>query len=140
MPIDEEVIADYDSVGLSLKAHPIEMVRADLKRLQVVPTAALAHTKDKALIQVAGLVLVRQKPGTAKGVIFMTLEDEMGIANLVVWPAVWQRYRRIASGAVALIARGRVQRSGDVVHVVVNHMEDLSRTLDGLVSRSRDFH
>ncbi|HEV3119510.1 MAG TPA: error-prone DNA polymerase, partial [Gemmataceae bacterium] len=140
MQIDEEVIADYDSVGLSLKAHPIEMVRADLKRLQVVPTAALANTKDKAFIQVAGLVLVRQKPGTAKGVIFMTLEDETGIANLVVWPGVWQRYRRIASGAVALIARGRVQRSGDVVHVVVNHLEDLSRTLDGLVSRSRDFH
>jgi error-prone DNA polymerase len=140
MPLDEEVIADYDSTGLSLKAHPIGLLRQDLNRMKILPAAALAKVPEKAVVRVTGLVLVRQRPGTAKGTTFLTLEDETGTVNLVVWPHVWKRYRQIIQGAVALLAEGRAEHGSGVVHVIVSRAEDLSTSLEGLALRSRDFH
>jgi error-prone DNA polymerase len=140
MSLDKQVVADYESVGLSLKAHPIGLVRAELDRLRVITAAALAQMEDKADVRVAGLVLVRQQPSTAKGTIFMTLEDETGTVNLVVWPRLWQRYRAEVRGAVALLAEGKVERASGVIHVMPSVMEDLSQSLRGLHTRSRDFH
>jgi error-prone DNA polymerase len=140
MPLGEQINADYETTGLSLKAHPVSLVRSDLDRLGVLPASALKDTPDKALVRVAGLVLVRQQPSTSKGTIFMTLEDETGTVNLVVWPRVWQRFRPTVRGAVALLAQGKVERNGGVIHVIPSSMEDLSQSLRGLVARSRDFH
>ena len=97
------------------------------------------NKSDKEIVRVAGLVLVRQAPGTAKGVIFVTLEDETGPVNLVVWANVWKRYRRIANSAVALLVQGRVQIASGVIHIVALRLEDLSEALQGITSRSRDF-
>src|SRR5262249_6929308 len=126
--------------GLSLKAHPMGLLRGEMDKLNILPTSALQETPDKTAVRVAGLVLVRQQPSTSKGTIFITLEDETGIANLVVWPRTWQRYRQIARDAVALVAQGKVERNGSVIHVIPNILEDLSQSLKGLASRSRDFH
>src|SRR5262249_9120706 len=118
MPLEDEVNADYAMIGLSLKAHPMGLVRHDLNKLQILPASALKEAPDKALVRVAGLVLVRQQPSTSKGTIFVTLEDETGIVNLVVWPRVWQRFRQVARSAVALLAQGKVERMGNVIHVM----------------------
>src|SRR5262249_21012923 len=91
MPLEEEVVADYDSTGLSLKAHPAGLIRSELKALKVSPASSLVEIKDNAFVRVAGLVLVRQRPGTAKGVTFVTLEDETGIVNLIVRSTIWER-------------------------------------------------
>jgi error-prone DNA polymerase len=140
MPLRQHVVADYDSVGLSLKAHPISLVRAELGAQGVSPGSRLADLPDRAPVRVAGLVTVRQQPATAKGTLFVTLEDETASVNLVVWPRVRDRYRQVVRGAVALVADGRVERSGAVTHVVVTKLEDLSDWLAGLASRSHDFH
>jgi error-prone DNA polymerase len=139
-PMHTQVRADYDSVGLSLKAHPIGLVRRELAELRVSTASALNHVDNKARVSVAGLVLVRQRPATAKGTVFMTLEDETGSANLVVWPRVWQRFRRVAHAAVALLAEGRVDSSSGVVNLCVTKLTDLSDALQGLTCRSRNFH
>jgi error-prone DNA polymerase len=136
--LGEEVVADYASTGLSLKAHPIGLLRPALEALQVVPASALATLSDKASVRVAGLVLVRQQPPTAKGVVFMTLEDETGVANLVVRPRVWERYRHTRTAA-ALLATGRLERSEGVVHVSATQLEDLSKFLHGIGPNARDF-
>ena len=91
-------------------------------------------------MRVAGLVLVRQRPGTAKGIVFCTLEDETGTANLIIRPEIYEKYRRAARGAVTLLAEGRVERQGEVVHLQPTRMEDLSKSLARLRSVSRDFH
>src|SRR5262249_14602958 len=135
-----EVNADYAMIGLSLKAHPMGLVRQELDKLRIVPASALKETPDKAVVRVAGLVLVRQQPSPSKRTIFVTLEDETGIVNLVVWPRIWQRFRQVARNAVALLAQGKVERMGSVIHVMPNVLEDLSQSLRGLVARSRDFH
>jgi error-prone DNA polymerase len=137
--LDDEVVADYDSTGLSLKAHPIGLLRSQLDALEVLPASVLAKKADKDIVRVAGLVLVRQAPPTAKGAVFITLEDETGIVNLVVWANVWKRYRRIAHAAVALFVQGRVEKASGVIHVAALRLEDLSETLRGLPSRSCDF-
>ena len=140
MPLDQRVLADYRTVGLSLTAHPLSLVRSEIKSLGVVPASALAEIADGAAVSVAGLVLVRQRPSTAKGIIFATLEDETGIANLIIRPEVWQRYRSAARQASVLLARGKLQRSQGVTHVRVTQLADLSRLLPQMASMSRDFH
>ncbi len=127
----EEVLQDYRALRLSLKDHPLALLRRHLPR-GIVPSAKLAQTADGQFATVAGLVLVRQRPGTAKGVIFLTLEDETGSANIVVWPHVFERFRRTLLGARLLEVRGRVQRQGLVVHIVAAYMTDLSDTLNSL--------
>ena len=91
-------------------------------------------------VAVAGLVTLRQRPGTAKGIVFMTLEDETGMANLVIRPNVWERDRRIARAKIAMIAEGHIERQGEVVHVIVRRFHDLSKRLANVTHRSRDFH
>jgi len=138
--LEEQVLADYRSAGLSLKAHPMQFVREELDAWEILPAEQLAtHTADRH-IRVAGIVLMRQRPSTAKGITFVTLEDETGQANLIVRQDVWQKFYRVARTATALIAHGRLQRQGQVIHVLVTELEDLSEQLRGLATRSRDFH
>jgi error-prone DNA polymerase len=139
LPLYKQVIADYQTVGLSLTAHPIGLVRSEINSFGAVPASELPGKLDGASVSVAGLVLVRQQPGTAKGIIFVTLEDETGIVNLIVRPAVWQRFRSVARQAVALLARGKLQHSQQVTHVLVNSLADLSSLVPQLGSASRDF-
>ncbi len=131
--LGEHVVHDYAAISLSLKAHPIAFFREDLTRRGVITSAA--HWDDKLAgrrVTVAGLVLVRQRPGTAKGVIFLTLEDETGIVNIVVWPKVFERNRRIVMTAQFLQVRGRIEREGLVIHVVADQLVDLSDELKRL--------
>ena len=121
-----EVVADYRSVSLSLRQHPLTFMRAELAGRGTVATADLAAIRDGARATVAGIVLVRQKPGSANGVLFMTLEDETGIANVIVWPTLFAAQRRLILSAAAIAAAGRVQRQGSVIHLVAERLIDLS--------------
>ena len=136
MALGEEVVADYTALRLSLKCHPLELLRgaiaADHQGDGVVPAGELSRMDDGKRVAVAGLVLVRQRPGTASGVVFMTLEDETGIANLVVWNAMLERYRAVVMGARLVVALGKLQREGQVIHLVVDRLiarDDLLRSL-----------
>jgi error-prone DNA polymerase len=135
----EQVFADYRTAGFSLKNHPMAFFREQLDGLRVVPATGLKTVRDGRRIRVAGIVLMRQRPGTAKGITFVTLEDETGIVNVVVRPEVWNRYYSIARSSSAWIAHGTLESRDTVIHVVVNRLEDLSATLGELQSRSRDF-
>lgn len=143
MPERDEVITDYATTSLSLKRHPVAFARAALYRWKVVPTDALKDAKKYPhgkRVSVAGLVLVRQRPGTASGVVFITLEDETGVANLIIWSSVYERYRTAARHATLLQASGTVQREGQVVHVLVSALYDRTEQMSGLNQTSRDFH
>jgi error-prone DNA polymerase len=135
----EEVLADYRTAGLSLRAHPVAFYRPQLERLRIIRAEELATAPAGRQVRVAGLVLVRQRPGTAGGITFVTLEDETGVANLIVRPQVWEQYRQPALRAAALIAHGQLQREGQVIHVLVNKLEDLAALVGPLRSASRDF-
>jgi error-prone DNA polymerase len=131
MALSEHVVEDYVATGLSLKDHPVRFFRDRLSALGVLRHTELhgERLKQNAWITVAGLVLVRQRPGTAKGVIFMTLEDETDIANIIVWPKAFAKHRRTVMTARFLAVRGRLQRAGLVVHVIAEQFIDLSATL-----------
>ena len=132
-----EVVEDYAHVGLTLRQHPVTFLRSELDQRGIMPCADLLATQDGRGVTVAGLVLVRQRPGTATGVIFITLEDETGIANLIVWPSLFERQRRIVLSASMLECRGRVQREGEVIHVVADQLEDLTPLLRTVGNRRR---
>jgi error-prone DNA polymerase len=134
MSLGEEVTADYNHLRLSLKAHPLSLMRSRLEGEGVVRHRDLAALEDGARVKLAGIVLIRQQPGTAKGVIFMTIEDETGVANIVLWPDIFARFRRQAVGSRVLGVIGKVQRdqSGYVIHVIAERLVDLSRRLDSL--------
>jgi len=134
----EEVIADYRSLSLSLKAHPVSFIRRHLAARKIIEARQLTEIRDGAPVIVAGLVLVRQRPGTSKGVIFLTLEDETGIANAVIWPRMFETYRPIIMGGRFLAVRGRVQSQSDVIHVVADKAEDLTPLLASLTQASAD--
>ncbi len=129
LSLSEQVVDDYQTLRLSLKAHPVQFLRARLTADGVVPTAKLSEMRHGQRVTVAGIVLVRQRPGSAKGVIFMTLEDETGIANAVVWPKTMERYRRQVMGSRLVIIRGQIQRHEDIIHVVADHIVDASEEL-----------
>jgi error-prone DNA polymerase len=129
MPLSEHVVNDYQTLRLSLKAHPLVFLRADLAKQGVTPSGALAKKQDGDKIAVAGLVLVRQRPGSAKGVIFMTLEDETGIANIVVWKKVFERDRAAVMGSRMLVIEGKLQREDGVTHIVAERLIDSSADL-----------
>jgi error-prone DNA polymerase len=135
----EEVLADYRTTGLSLLAHPLQFLRGELEKLRVIPAGGLKTWPNGKWVRVAGLVLVRQRPSTAKGITFVTLEDETSTANLIIRPEVWKRYRTAALGATILIAAGPLQRQGANIHVLVAKLEDFSIHLDGMQPQSRDF-
>ena len=139
MPPVEQVAADYQTLGLSLKDHPMKFVREKLEQRRVVCSADLERLPGGRLVKVAGLVLLRQRPSTAKGITFVTLEDETGQANLIVRQEIWERYRRAARTARALLATGELQKEGIVIHVLVKKLDDLSEWLAGVPGRSRDF-
>lgn len=139
MSPQEEVLYDYRTQGLSLRAHPLEFLRAELESLGVTPARGLATWPNGRRVCVAGLVLVRQRPSTAKGITFVTLEDETGTANLIIRPHIWQRYRPAALSATVLMASGVLQREGLNIHVLVSRLEDFSVHMDGMLSQSRDF-
>jgi error-prone DNA polymerase len=153
----QQVAEDYRTTSLSLKAHPVGFFRDELARRGVVPCAALKTMRDRRRVAVGGLVLVRQRPGTAKGVVFLTLEDETGIANVVVWRDAFEANRRRVMGAAFLVVEGKLQREGEVIHLVAQSFTDLSERLSdmredeptpvqarskvtGRLIRSRDFH
>jgi error-prone DNA polymerase len=134
MPLSEHVVEDYVATGLSLKAHPVGFFRDRLDALGALRNAALRgdELRPDQTVTVAGLVLVRQRPGTSKGVVFMTLEDETDIANIIVWPKVFAKNRRTVMTARFLAVRGRLQRAGLVIHVVADGFVDLSAELPWL--------
>jgi len=133
-----EVVEDYRSVGLSLRRHPVAFLRHDLSRRGMTACGDLARTRDGRRVKVAGIVLVRQRPGSASGVLFITVEDETGVASLIVWPSVFERHRRLILGAKMLACHGRVQREGDVIHVIADGLEDLSDLLHSVGGRDED--
>jgi error-prone DNA polymerase len=128
MRLGEQVIEDYRHLRLSLKAHPVSFLRGDLGARGVLAHERLTTIPSGRRVTVAGLVLVRQRPGTS-GVIFMTLEDETGIANVIVWPRVFETYRPLVLGSRLVAVTGEVQSASDVVHVVAEHVEDFSSLL-----------
>jgi len=136
----DQVYADYRTTGLTLRQHPISFYRRDLDRMQVAAAEKLADWPNGKPVSVAGLVLVRQRPSTAKGITFVTLEDETGTANLVVRQRVWQRYYQVARTAAAMIATGILERKDAVIHLVVYRLQDLTDQLHAIGSQSRDFH
>ncbi len=140
MPLGREVMTDYATAGLSLKRHPVALVRARLAERHVVTAAQLEQTPHGRWVRVAGLVLIRQRPGTASGIVFQTMEDETGVVNLIVRPDIYDRYRPAARHATLAMAEGYVERQGQVVHVMALKIEDLSELLEGIEFRSRDFH
>jgi error-prone DNA polymerase len=137
MPLPEQVVADYQTVRLSLKGHPMEFLREMFRAERVVACHEVNRRNDKRRVRCAGVVLVRQRPGSAKGVVFMTLEDETGIANIVVWPKVMEQYRKEVMGARLILVEGYIQSSPEgVTHLVAQRMFDRSHDLIGLANDS----
>ena len=128
----EAVAEDFRSLRLSLKAHPVALLRDGLHADGYVPCSHQQIMRDGQAIRLAGMVTTRQRPGTAKGIIFVTLEDETGIANLVVFRDAFERYRRTVLTAGLFGVEGRLQREGKVIHVTVNKLVDLTERLRGL--------
>ena len=132
-PLSEEVACDYETLRLSLKGHPVGFLRQHLRGLGAQTAAETARARDGRRLAMAGVVLVRQRPGSSKGVVFLTLEDETGVVNVVVWPAVFERFRPVVMGARLALVRGRVQRAskaeGEVLHLVAETIEDRSGDL-----------
>ena len=129
MPLSEHVVNDYQTLRLSLKAHPVSFLRGRLDGVRARSCAGLKGLRDGTRVKVGGVVLVRQRPGSANGVVFMTLEDETGIANAVIWPKTLERYRRVVMGARLILINGRIQRHEDIIHVVADSLEDFSSWL-----------
>ncbi len=138
MPLGEEVVTDYQTTRLSLKAHPVAFLRASLAERGFMRAGDLRKRKYRAMVQVAGVVLIRQRPGSAKGVCFITIEDESGVANIVVWPDMMEKYRRVIMGARLLEVRGRVEYDDEVIHVIATHLEDASAELQKLSADDAD--
>jgi error-prone DNA polymerase len=139
MPLPEQVVADYLTIRLSLKGHPMEFLRPMFTKEGVIACEGVCHDHDRRHVRCAGVVLVRQRPGSAKGVVFMTLEDETGIANIVVWPKVMERFRKEVMGARLILVEGYIQSSPDkVVHLVAGRLFDRSRDLIHLANDALD--
>ena len=132
MPVCEHVVADYQTTRLSLKAHPMSFLRRSMTKQGYTRTDELEAMRNGQSLKLAGIVLIRQRPGSAKGVCFITIEDEKGVANLVVWPKVMEAYRKVIMQARVIDVRGVVQKSEDVIHVVAHHLNDRSDALERL--------
>lgn len=166
MPLSEHVATDYQTIRLSLKAHPVSFLRESLARKGILSCCDLEPGRNSQTVSVAGLVLVRQRPGSAKGVVFLTIEDETGVANIIVWQKVFEQHRATLMGSRLIIITGTLQHEDNVTHIVADYMEDASgallqlleappsgkpalppyrhsshpRNVNGLVPKSRDFH
>ncbi|MFK7820654.1 MAG: OB-fold nucleic acid binding domain-containing protein, partial [Planctomycetaceae bacterium] len=133
------VVADYNTVGLSLRGHPFEFIRPLLATRNLRTAEELPRLKADCNYQLAGLVIGRQRPQTAKGVTFVTLEDETGSMNLIIWPDVWEKHRAIAEHARILLVSGQLQKQNEVIHIVVDRLEDISHEMSRIKAQSRDF-
>ena len=138
MSASEHVVYDYAATSLSLKAHPVSFVREKLTQLHIISTASLASCKDGYEVKVAGLILVRQRPGTAGGICFMTIEDETGVANLVIFKNLFETFRKEILQSRLIMAEGKVQIEGEVIHVIVKRCYDFSKMLRTLTERRND--
>jgi error-prone DNA polymerase len=138
MAASEHVVHDYAALSLSLKAHPVSFVREKLDQLHITPTKKLVSLKDGDLLKVAGLVLVRQRPGTAKGVCFMTIEDETGFANLVIFENLFETYRKEILLSKLIMVEGKLQIEGEVIHLVVKRCYNISKLLRHLTASTKD--
>ncbi|MCJ9749501.1 error-prone DNA polymerase [Neorhizobium sp. BETTINA12A] len=135
----EQVIEDYRYLSLSLKAHPVSFLREEFKAMGITRSVDLLAVPNGQRVTIGGIVLVRQRPGSAKGVIFMTLEDETGVANAIVWSKIFERYRPVVMGARLVKIRGRLQSQSGVIHTVVEHIEDITPMLGLLQKEARRF-
>lgn len=134
MKLSEHVVHDYATTSLSIKAHPVSFVRSQLHQLRVHSAADLANAKNGDIVKIAGLILVRQRPGTASGICFITLEDETGTANLVVFQKYFDKYRKEIIQSKLFMAEGQLQREGEVIHVIVRRCYDYSKLLKNLTA------
>lgn len=134
----EHVVYDYATTSLSLKAHPVSFIREKLEQLHILPTADLASCKDGSFVKVAGLVLVRQRPGTAGGICFMTIEDETGVANLVIFESLFETFRKEILRSRLIMVEGKLQIEGKVIHVIVKRCYDFSKMLRQLTARRNE--
>jgi error-prone DNA polymerase len=135
----QNIAADYRSHGLTLGRHPLALLREELAAAHVVTAASLNDLPHGRVVRVAGLVTARQRPQSAGGVMFVTLEDESGYVNLIAWEKVWSRARRVASNSRLLEVQGMLQKEGGVIHVVVRRFVDRTHLLGNVVTQSRDF-
>jgi error-prone DNA polymerase len=138
MPPGEEVIEDYRRLKLSLRAHPVSFVRRDLDARDVMRNSDLSNAR-RARVKVSGLVLVRQRPGTASGVVFMTLEDETGVANIIVWPKLFEKLRATVIGARFVAVTGKYQNESGVIHIIAERIDDLTPLLSK-IARADEAH
>jgi error-prone DNA polymerase len=136
----QDLVADYASLGLTLGRHPLALLRPQLDRMRISTAAQLKQLPHGKPARAAGIVIGRQRPGTASGVIFVTLEDETGTVNVVVWNGVAEKQRQALLGSRLLAVHGVLEREGEVVHLIARRLTDHSRLLGQLVARSRDFH
>jgi DNA polymerase III alpha subunit len=132
MPPGEEVVNDYRFLRLSLRTHPAAFLRAELTRRNIVRNEELRTRSPGERLTVSGMVTIRQRPGSAQGVVFMTIEDETGIANIIVWPKTFERFRPVVLGARYLAVTGALQREAEVIHVVAHRLIDLTPLLGTL--------
>jgi error-prone DNA polymerase len=133
MSTSEHVVHDYAATSLSLKGHPVSFVREQLNQLHVLTASGLNTAKEGENVKVAGLILVRQRPGTANGICFITLEDETGTANIVVFPNLFNQYRKEIIQSRLLMVEGKLQREGEVIHVIVKRCFNFSKLLQRLI-------
>jgi error-prone DNA polymerase len=138
MTVQEQVVADYQTLGLTLRPHPVSFYREHLQRLGATPAAQLANLPHRRQVRVAGLILLRQRPSTGNGITFATLEDETGTVNLVLYKSIWERFHAIARHSNAWFVRGRLESRHGVIHVVAQHLQDMQHELTHRVP-SRDF-
>lgn len=136
----EDIVADYAHAGLTLRRHPLALLRARLDQRRIVTAARLRELPDGSAVRTAGLVITRQRPGSAMGVTFVTLEDETGHVNLIVWRDVAERQRQALIASRLMGVAGKLQLEGEVLHVIVHRIVDLSRWLGRVAAPSRDFH
>jgi error-prone DNA polymerase len=136
----EDIVGDYATLGLTLRRHPLALLREGLKKRRIHTAEEIANSRNGQFIRAAGIVTCRQRPATASGVIFVTLEDETGYVNLIVWNDLADRQRKELLGSRLLAVSGEVQREGRVVHILAKRLEDLSALLGRLSTTSHDFH
>jgi error-prone DNA polymerase len=136
----QDIISDYASTGLTLGRHPLALLRTRLARMKHVTAVGLAQLPDGRRVRASGIVTCRQRPGTASGVVFVTLEDETGYVNVVVWSALVERQRRELLGARLLGVEGKLQKEGEVIHLIAHRLTDHTPMLGSIATASRDFH
>jgi error-prone DNA polymerase len=136
----ENVVADYASLGLTLGRHPLALLRSELGKLRLATAQDIRHIPHGTRTRAAGIVTCRQRPGTASGVVFITLEDETGFINVVVWGRSATAQRRVLLGAQLMVVHGHIEREGDVIHLIAGKLVDYTPLLNNLMTRSRNFH